>query len=75
MNKKKHLTTTAALRLKREDSYDTWVLMWPPAIQDGALATLTHDEILRFPGLQDFLKDRVGSLKVNMTLEISEPKL
>lgn len=68
MAKSKPFTTEAELRLERLDLKAPWVLKWPHGIQDAAFAVPTHDEIMRFPGLREFLHERVGVVPVTLTI-------
>ena len=70
VNKKprKTITTQAAMCLSRNGPKDQWRLDWPGGIQEAAFTMLTHDEIVRFPGLAKFLRDRIGTIPVTVTI-------
>ena len=68
MAKNRPFFTEAVFRLRRENTKDTWVLRWPNDIQDSAFFALTHDEIMRFPGLREFLNNRLGVVDVLVTI-------
>jgi len=64
--------TETKLTLCRRTLAESWAMVWPGHIQDAAFATLTRDEIARFPGLTDFLRDRIGVIPLTLAISLSE---
>lgn len=68
------LQTSAYLLLVRTAEHAPWILRWPGHAQEAHFASLTHDEIMRWPNLEDFLSNRIGIVSAKLTLTLSQRK-